>query len=307
MRKLSGFLLLATLVTTGAATAHDHDGHRSGSNMNIHVDADASGNVTDCNQVVVEFDGQAAVRADEELRGAAGLRALHLHAARNGGIRVSGWDGSGYTVKACKAVALASDLASLKVSLHGDEVTTEAPEQGRWIVFFLVQAPRGATLDLESHNGEISIRNLNTATLTVRAQNGPISLRDSSGSMDVETHNGPISLVGGSGNVKLAATNGPVTVKLSGTTWEGGQLEARTQNGPLSLRLPAGYRSGVVVESSGHGPLSCRAEACGAARRSVEVDDDNDRRTPRRLEFGGGAPVVHLSTMNGPVSIKDLE
>lgn len=307
MRKLAGFLFMATLVATSAMAAHDHGWGGSGSNMNIHVDADANGNVTDCSQVVVEFDGKAAVRADEEVAGTAGLRALRLQAARNGGIRVSGWSGSGYSVKACKAAALPSDLANLKVSLHGDEVTTDAPEDGRWVVFFLVQAPRGATLDLQSRNGEIGIRNVNAASLTARAQNGPVSLKDSNGTFDVTTQNGPITLVGGSGNVKLAATNGPVTVKLSGTTWEGGQLDASTKNGPVSLKVPAGYRSGVVVESTGHGPVSCRAEACGAARRSVEVDDVSDRGMPRRLEFGNGSAVVHLSTMNGPVSVRDLD
>src|SRR5207253_49023 len=99
-------------------------------------------------------------------------------------------------------------------------------------------------------------------TVNARAQNGPISVKDSSGTLDITTVNGPISFAGDSGNVKLRATNGPISVKLHGTAWTAGTLNAETQNGPMSLKLPRGYGSGVVVESDGNGPVTCRAEAC---------------------------------------------
>jgi hypothetical protein len=309
MRRITTSFLAALLVCAGAAMARGTNRTYGNDNMNIHLDSDANGDVTDCSQVVVQFDGKAAVRSSEDLPGAAGLRSLRLHAPSSGGVRVNGWNGSGYSVKACKAAALASDLASVHVSLRNDEVVTEGGDEGGWVVFFLVQAPRGATLDLESRNGPIDVRNVNAASLTASAKNGPVSILDCSGTMDVSTQNGPISLAGGSGNMKLAAKNGPLSVRLSGSTWEGGQLDARTQNGPVSLRLPGGYRSGVVIESDGHAPISGRAEACGAARRSIDVDEDDDSNgwTPLRLEFGSGSTLVHLSTKNGPVSVKDGE
>src|SRR5260370_117539 len=103
--------------------------------------------------------------------------------------------------------------------------------------------------------------------VTANALNGPIALRESTGTFNVETTNGPISLDGGSGTAKLNAQNGPITVKLRGSSWEG-NIEAHTQNGPASLRIPSNFRSGVVVESDGHGPVSCRAAAWRRARRA---------------------------------------
>ena len=116
-----------------------------------------------------------------------------------------------------------------------------------------------------------------------------------------------VSFSGDSGNVKLRAQNGPVSVHLAGSYWVSGSLDASTQNGPLSLKLPAGYRSGVVVDSDGHGPVSCRAEACRAAirARTTSSNDDGDDDWPRHLELGSGPAMVHLATVNGPVSIKE--
>ena len=120
-------------------------------------------------------------------------------------------------------------------------------------------------------------------------------------SITAEAHNGPISFKGGSGVVKLDAQNGPITVKLDGDSWLGGSLDAHSHNGPMSVKVPNDYRSGVVVESDGRGHVSCHAEACRQARRTW--DDE----TPRRIELGSGPTVVRLSTVNGPVSVKERD
>jgi hypothetical protein len=117
-----------------------------------------------------------------------------------------------------------------------------------------------------------------------------------------------VSIKGGSGNMKVQASNGPISVSLDGSSWEGGTLEASTRNGPLSVKVPRSFNSGVLVEAEGRGPVSCRAEACEgqyrARHRGGWSDDDE---IPRRFEFGRGPQVVKLSTVNGPVTIKDAE
>lgn len=91
--------------------------------------------------------------------------------------------------------------------------------------------------------------------------------------------------------------NGPISVRLAGNRWDG-RLEAHARNGPLSLSLPEGYASAVSVQSSGRSPFQCRAKACGEARKNWDEDS-------RRIEFGdSSAPVVRLTTVNGPVSIR---
>jgi DUF4097 and DUF4098 domain-containing protein YvlB len=128
--------------------------------------------------------------------------------------------------------------------------------------------------------------------------NGPLALDRCTGAIDAEAVNGPISMTGGSGDVHLRAFNGPISVRLADPVWNGSQLEARTDNGPLSILLPSGFRSGLRVETSGHAPISCRADSCLNARTG------GSRFFPRLLQTGSG-DVVRLSTHNGPVSVSN--
>ena len=288
MRRTLIILSLLTLVTPVFAGRYGHRG--------LSTSVDDSELLNDCSQIHVTINDRPAVRA-EEIVAVGSLRSLGVHAPQNGGIYVAGSQSGGYEVKVCKAAAFESALNDIRVRVSGNEVTADGPDDGSWVVYFLVQVPRGAILDLRSQNGPIALRNVN-GTVTARAVNGPISVKESSGSINAETTNGPITLDGGSGSTKLNAENGPITVKLRGTYWDG-SLDAHTQNGPVALKIPANFRSGVVVESEGHGPVSCRSEACREARRTWD-DEDN-----RKIELGSGATVVRLSTVNGPVSVRD--
>jgi hypothetical protein len=282
-RFLLAVAVVAVVLPAGAGT------------RNVTINVEDGEELTSCDQVRVRFDSGPGYRSEESLN-VAGVRSLKVTAARNGGIYVTG--GSGYSVKACKAAESESDLREMSVSLRGNEVTAEGAEDA--VLYFIVTVPRNGAVDLEAHNGPISVRDV-MGTVTARAKNGPISAKSSSGTLDLTTQNGPISLAGGNGDVKLNAQNGPISVKLEDTIWNG-NLDARTQNGPLSVKLPANFRSGTVIESDGHGPVSCRAEACRYARRTFEDDD-----RPRRIEFGSGPTVVHMTTVNGPVSVKEME
>jgi hypothetical protein len=275
-------------------------GHgRYGRGINISIDEDDWREVTDCSQISIKFDGERAAMITQDI--AVGGSSLRVRSDQHGGIRATGWDGRGFSVKACKAVDDGEDPSAIRVTQSGNEISADGPDGDRWVVYFLVRVPRGATLDLRSTNGPIGIAGVD-ATITANVENGPISVKESSGKIDARAVNGPISITGGSGDVTLKATNGPISVKLDGSSWNG-NLNAETQNGPVSLKLPQGYRSGVVVESRGHGPVSCRAEEC----KKISMFNDSDDDELRRLEFGSGPTVVRLSTVNGPVSVKDRD
>jgi len=277
----------ATLLASRYGGGHNH----------LSVTTDDS-NVRSCGDVRVTIDDEPAARA-EEVVNVGNPRSLAIHAARNGGIYVSGSDSGRYEVTACKAAAVGASLNDIRVSNSGNEIGADGPASDRWVVYFIVRAPRGADLNLDANNGPISVRDVN-GTITARAVYGPISARELDGTINLETTNGPISIEGSSGTAKLNATNGPITVKLRGDSWNG-TLDAHTENGPMSLRISPNFRSSVVVESDGHGPVSCRSDACKQARRTWD-DTDN-----RRIEFGSGPMAVHLSTNNGPVSVKGIE
>lgn len=299
MRRLS--LLSAAFLLTGATLfAHDSS-HRGNRSISFDDDDNAPAN---CSSLRVKFDGDRVPVVTENVP-VGNVRSLRVRSEMHGGIRVVGDASGGYSVTACKASGLNGDVSRIRVSVKGNEVSATGPDDDDWIVYFIVRAPRNATLDVSSSNGPVGVYDFD-GTLTARATNGPVGLKDSRGTIDASTVNGPISIEGGSGNVKLNATNGPVAVTLDGSSWQGGNLDASTENGPVSLSLPRGYRSGVIVESRGHGPVSCRAEGClEARRRAITNDNDDYDNRPRRLELGSGATAVRLSTVNGPISVKD--
>lgn len=274
---------------------------RYGRNMSISIDDDWR-ELTDCSDFRVSFDGDRVAMTSEDVA-VSSRGTLTVRTDRNGGVYVRGWDGGGYSVKACKAVGPDVNPAAIRVTNSGEGLTATGPDEGQWVVYFLIRAPRGASLDLEASNGPISIAGVN-GDIKARVSNGPISLKESSGRIDARAQNGPISIAGGSGHITAQAQNGPVSVKLDGNTWNG-QLDASTKNGPVSLKLPRGFRTGVLVQQFGHGPISCRAEDCKQISMYSE-DEDHDGRV-RKLQFGSGPQVVRLSTVNGPVSVKDLD
>jgi len=240
MRKMLVALCLFSLAGSLFASGRGRYGNHG---MSTTIDDDG-GIVNDCSALRVTMDDRPAARAEETLS-VGNLRSLTIRAPQNGGIYVSGSTSGGYEVKACKAAAFADDLNQVRSRVSGNEILTDGPDGGQWLVYYIVRAPRGASLDLDTHNG-------------------------------------------------------PITVKLRGTSWDG-NIEAHTQNGPASLRIPANFRSGVVVESDGHGPVSCRAAACKEARRTWD-DEDN-----RKIELGSGPTVVRMSTVNGPVSVRESD
>lgn len=268
---------------------------------NVSISTDDWEEITSCDQIRVRFDDERATMR-EEILPAGNLRSLRAHASTNGGINVTGWDRPDWSIKACRATS--TDLTGgLRPYLRGEELGVDGEDDDNLtVIYFLIRAPRNATMSLEALNGALGVQGI-SGTLKARTVNGPISLREVAGNVDAEAQNGPINFAGNSGKVRLEALNGPVTVKLTGSSWTG-SLDASTQNGPLSLKIPRDYRSGVLVQSDGHGPISCHAEACRQARRTWGNDDDDDD-SMRRIELGSGTQNVRMSTNNGPVSVKE--
>ena len=259
--------------------------------------------IADCSDLHIRFDDEEAViRSEEHALSKAEAPVLKVHPHSNGGTQVVGWDGANYSVTACKAVARGSDaermLSQITVSIENGTVSTSGPGGDQdWTVYLLIRAPKAAVIDLDTMNGPISLYDVD-GNLKAHAHNGPISLRNFSGDADISALNGPISVVGGSGNVRIHTENGPISVDLKGTSWNGPGLSADAQNGPVTLTIPSAYQSGFLVETSNHAPISCHASVCGNARKTW--DDEH-----RRIEYGSTPAVLRLSTVNGPVSVRE--
>ncbi len=232
---------------------------------------------------------------------------LEISALDHGNIRVLGESRADYGVEVCK-LAVAGDRGAAQQTLLGITVSRNAgrlslsgpfADGGHWVAYFIVHAPKDAPVDLETRNGAIAVRGVD-ALVKVHATNGPIAVHDCNGRVEADSANGPIAFEGSGGDVHLQAQNGPIAVKVSGDLWNGNQLEARTNNGPVSLNFPDSFRSGVRVESSGHSPLSCRAAACAGATTDL-------RSSQRVIQMNGSGVAIRISTLNGPISIGGAE
>ena len=287
--------LLALGFTTARANRHHHSVNISGGHRQP---------ATDCSDLRIRFDDRdAMVRYEERTLTKHEAAVLEVHPHRNGGVQVAGWDKETYAVTACKAASGSGDeaeqiLSQIKMSIENGKVSTSGPgDDEEWTVYLLIRAPKAASIDMDTMNGPISLYDVD-GKLTARAKNGPISLKNFSGDAEITAVNGPISLDGGMGSVRIHTENGPISVELQGKTWSGEGLSADAKNGPVTLMVPSGYQSSFVVESTNYAPVSCKASICDNARKTW--DDQH-----RRIEYGNAPAMIRLSTVNGPVTVRD--
>ena len=288
-------LMVAGLAAAPATPRHHHSVIISGGDRRP---------ANDCSDLRIRFDDRdAVVRSETRTLSKAEAPVLKVHPHANGGTQMVGWDQNNYSVTACKAVEAGDGaegrLSEITMSIENGTVSTHGPsgEAEHWTVYLLIRTPKSATVEVETLNGPISFYDVN-GQLTAHTHNGPISMRNFSGDADISALNGPISVEGSSGSLRIRTENGPINVDLQGTSWNGSGLSADAENGPVTLRVPSGFQSGFVVESTNHAPMSCRASICSSARKTW--DDEH-----RRIEYGSSPAVVHLSTVNGPVSVEE--
>jgi hypothetical protein len=289
-----GIVIWSAVLLTAAPRAFSH-------RHQVQLFIDDESPTAGCSDLHIRFDGRdAVVESEERTITKAEAATLRIQAESNGGLQVEGWERDSYGVTLCKAAEVGSDAQSLLSRIHltfqSGELGVSGPSSHeRWVAHLLVRAPKAAALDLQVNNGPMALFHVD-GTMKVRAHNGPVTVIGCTGDVDLSTLNGPVTLEGNSGKLRVDAQNGPMTVTLSGSSWSGSGIEARAGNGPLTLRIPSGYQSGVLVESDGHSPFQCHASVCSEGRKTW----DDER---KRIEFGSGPTVIHLATGNGPISV----
>lgn len=210
---------------------------------------------------------------------------LSVNAGLNGGVEVVAWDQSDIEVHArIQSNGTSMDRAKeqaerISIDTAGTVLRAAGPSSNRehgWAVSFLVMVPRHMDLDASAHNGPLAVRNL-------------------SGTINLDVVNGPLDLTALSGDVTARAENGPLSVSLTGDHWMGKGLDAETRNGPVTIRIPRGY-SAELETGTINGPLDVQFPL------TVTLQG----RVPRRLRttLGDGGAPVRVVTTNGPASIQ---
>jgi hypothetical protein len=292
--------VLVTAAPRAFSHRHDSNGFKNEHPIKIVASSDAP--AATCSDLHMEFDGREGVmQSEEKTITKAEAPNLKVQADSNGGVQVAGWDKDSYSVTLCKAAKPGGDaesvLGQIKLAFSNGELGVSGPNSHHeWSAHLLIKAPRGAAMDLNVHNGPMGLYQVE-GNLKVHAVNGPITVRGCKGELNLTGENGPVSLEENSGKLNVKTQNGPITIDLDGTNWNGAGMEAHATNGPVTLRVPAGYQSGVILESDGNGPFSCRASVCDQGRKTWDEEH-------KRVEFGAGPTLVHVSTENGPVTVR---
>jgi hypothetical protein len=299
-----GFTVWTAVLVTAAprAISHRHNYTEAKSGHSIEIVSRNDAPVENCADLHIRFDNrEAVIRSEQRTITKAEAPTLRVNAQSNGGLQAQGWDQNTYAVTLCKAVEQRSDaesvLAQIKLTFSNGQLGVTGPgSRDDWTAHLLIKAPAAAAMELHVNNGPIGLYHVE-GNLKVRAVNGPITVRGCRGELDLSAENGPVSLEENSGKQSVRTQNGPITIALDGKNWTGAGLEAHATNGPVTLRVPVGYQSGVVLESDGHGPFSCRTSVCDEGRKTWDQEH-------KRVEFGSGPTVIRVSTVNGPVSVR---
>ena len=154
-RSLSGLPVAMAVLGLGLALPAAAGSSWSQGRGNVSVSTNNDNPVRSCADIHVVFSGREAARGEETLSAVPGRGPLTLRLPQNSGMWVRGSERRDYGVLACKAADTTEKLSRIAVSLDGGELKASGPEEGDWLVHFIVEAPRGADLDLEGRNGPI--------------------------------------------------------------------------------------------------------------------------------------------------------
>ncbi len=208
---------------------------------------------------------------------------IAIDGRQNGGVSVKGWDQNQIFIRARvqtgaptaqEAAALAQQI---RIETSGAKIFASGPENRRdyhWDVSYEVFVPRRADLSLETHNGGISISEVN-GKIAFTALNGGVVLRR----------------VGGA--VRGSTTNGGLVIDLAGDRWDGESLDVTTTNGGIVMSIPENYSANLQTGTV-NGSINVDFPVTVQGRISKQL----------ALNLGSGGATVRAMTTNGGVRVK---
>lgn len=207
---------------------------------------------------------------------------LSIDGGQNGGVRVVGWERNEILVRACvQAFGFDSDEARARTAA----VRIENKDG-------LIRAVSSANEEY-SFGANYDIRVPMNSDLAVKTVNGGINLSNISGTIAFDLTNGGVILNKIAGSVQGKTVNGGLTIKLSGSKWEGGGLDARTVNGNISIIVPENYSARFETKSQR-----------GNFYTNLPVNQIQADKYALNLNLGTNGTLIKASTANGQVSIK---
>ncbi len=174
----------------------------------------------------------------------------------------------------------------------------------------IVHGPRGLDVTLKTDNGAVTVEGI-SGTVDAQTANGAVDLKDLEGPCHAQTSNGALTVVNASGGLDLSTSNGRIDCNAVS-----GSIQAQTDNGRISLRIAdaLGPEDVISCESS-NGAIECfvpeagrytvQAHAIrGAIDSSVPIKNERWSGAPETRDPADGARI-RLKTTNGAIKIKE--
>ena len=208
---------------------------------------------------------------------------IGIDGKQNGGVAVKGWDQNQVLVRArvrtgapteSEAEALAKQI---RIEMSGAKIFASGPETRRdynWEVSYEVFVPRHADLSIETHNGGISIADVN-------------------GRIDFTALNGGVALKRVGGAVHGSTTNGGLAIELGGDRWDGESLDVSTTNGGIVMSVPENYSANLQTGTV-NGGVTVDFPVTVQGRVTKQI----------ALNLGSGGAPVKAMTTNGGVHLR---
>lgn len=204
---------------------------------------------------------------------------VSVDAGHNGGIRVQGAEQGDIHLEVRVQVWDRSEdkareiAGGVEILTDGNRIKADGPTRDGWAVSYRLRVPHQTDLDLEAHNGGISIEEV-------------------TGQLRAQTHNGGLSLAALAGDVQAETTNGGVHVELSGDHWEGKGLDVETRNGGVKVSIPEAYSAELETGTvNGRINIDFPVTIQGQIGRNIETT------------LGSGGAPIRVKTKNGGVTI----
>ena len=213
----------------------------------------------------------------------------------SGDVVVRGWERSEVRARAAEAGALVLQTDSAQPARRVEVLVSEGEEERQihpgecgTTSGLELSVPRGASVNLRIHNGDVSVTDV--AELTVNDMSGDVDVRGVARSVEVSTLSGDISLTDSKGRARLRAVSGNVQALGATPLAEGDTFEASSTSGDVDLEEVRHARvSGATISGSVRmtGPL-----ARGGTYEFKSISGDVTLALPADSSFRLSAKVV---------------
>lgn len=129
--------------------------------------------------------------------------------------------------------------------------------------------------------------------LSLRTGYAPLAVENVRGRMDLHTDHGPLSITNVGGDVTARVEYGPLSVDLDGSRWQGTRLDAESEYGPVTLRVPSGFSADLEIGAE-HGPFEVDFPITLTRLDGSSI----------RTKLGAGGPPVRAVARYGPMALR---